>query len=72
MAKTLQLTLAYGQNLPQYLARKYPHITRYRIRSQTLDARKAAAGKVPRYHYVLEYQERGEAFHYGFRKLCHV
>ena len=59
--KTIQLTIPYHQSLTDYLAQNHPDIQNYHILSQSLDARDAPRGRVPRYHYVLEYwQGEGE------------
>ena len=60
MAQILKFSLSYHQDLPEYLASHFPHVKNYRLLSKSLDARNAAQGRVPRYHYILQYGKPDE------------
>lgn len=62
MAKRLQFTLAYNENLDEFLKENHPEVMDYRILSESLDARKANLGRAPKVHYNLSVISEGEQF----------
>ncbi len=62
MAKTLQFTLSYQEDLKAYLKENHPWVVDYRIKSESLDARKANLGREPKVHYNILAIEEGESF----------
>ncbi|MFZ4715162.1 MAG: NAD(P)/FAD-dependent oxidoreductase [Bacteriovoracaceae bacterium] len=54
MAKKIEFTLRFDQDLETYVKQNYSDVLDYHILSQSLDARKASRGRVPTYHYILE------------------
>ncbi|MBD66595.1 MAG: hypothetical protein CME62_15390 [Halobacteriovoraceae bacterium] len=72
MAKKLQFTLDFDQDLAKYFKSKYPNYSDYRILSQSLDARGAPRGKKPKYHYILEAITADESFSEYDEKLPQV
>lgn len=62
MVKTLQFTLSYDEDLDKFLKENHPWIDRYRIKGESLDARKANLGRSPKVHYNLIAIEKGEEF----------
>lgn len=62
MAKTINLTLDFEQDLQEVLQKEHPEVSDYRVLSQALDARGANRGKRPRYTYRLELIGPGEKF----------
>tara|TARA_R110002072_G_scaffold276051_1_gene437552 strand:+ start:305848 stop:307404 length:1557 start_codon:yes stop_codon:yes gene_type:complete len=62
MSQKLQFTLDFEEDVNEYLAKKYPEYSSFRIISQSLDARNANRGKRPKYHYVIEAIKNGETF----------
>ena len=61
MAQIVRITLPYNRDLRAYLAQEMPAaLPDYRILSQAFDAREASRGRVPRYHYTLEYGAKRE------------
>jgi uncharacterized FAD-dependent dehydrogenase len=62
MAERLQFTLSYDEDLQEYLKTHYPWVVDYRIKSESLDARKANLGRHPKVHYVIEALKEGELF----------
>jgi uncharacterized protein len=57
--------LPYNQNIDDYLAKNFPKISKYRILTKSLDARKAQRGKKPEYHYQIEFTEGDSDFEKG-------
>ncbi|MEC7275785.1 MAG: NAD(P)/FAD-dependent oxidoreductase [Bdellovibrionota bacterium] len=62
MAQTLQFILSYQDDLDAYVQENYPHISEYRIKSESLDARKANLGREPKVHYNIIAISEGESF----------
>ncbi|MBY0413819.1 MAG: FAD-dependent monooxygenase, partial [Bdellovibrionales bacterium] len=62
MAKKIQFTLDFNEDVEAYLELHEPSMEDYRILNQALDARGAQRGKVPRYTYNVEILEKGEQF----------
>lgn len=62
MSKKIQFSLKYDVSLEDYIAKKYPKVTSYRILSKSLDARGAPRGKKPTYHYILDAIEGSDHF----------
>lgn len=62
MAKTLQFTLSFKDDLEAYIKENYPWVAEYRIKSESLDARKANLGRPPKVHYNILAIEEGESF----------
>lgn len=62
MSRIVEFTLSFNQDLDNYLKKKYPDTVDYRILSQSLDARKAPTGRVPKYHYRIEVINNSEKF----------
>ncbi|CAM9862707.1 unnamed protein product [Chrysoparadoxa australica] len=62
MAKTLQFTLPYQEDLDAYIEANYPWVVEYRIKSESLDARKANLGRMPKVHYNILAIAEGEKF----------
>jgi len=62
MSERLQFSIAYNEDIESYISENYPEVTDYRIRSESLDARKANQGRVPTVHYTIEVVYGGEDF----------
>lgn len=62
MAKTIQFTLDFNDDVEIYIKKNHPLAVDYRILNQALDARGAQRGKVPRYTYNIEIINEGEHF----------
>ena len=62
MGTKVQLSLSFKDDLEVHLKKSHAHMVDYRILSQSLDARKANMGRVPKYHYVVEIVAEGESF----------
>lgn len=62
MSKKIQITLNYDEDLDTYLNVHLPDVAKYRILSQSLDARGAPRGKRPKYLYHLEVIRENETF----------
>ncbi|MCF8060085.1 MAG: NAD(P)/FAD-dependent oxidoreductase [Bacteriovoracaceae bacterium] len=62
MAERLQFTLSYDEDLQGYIKETYPWVVDFRIKSESLDARKANLGRAPKTHYVIEALKEGEKF----------
>lgn len=62
MSTRLQFTLPYDEDLEEYLKKEYPEVVDYRIKSESLDARKANLGRTPKVHYILDAVKVGESF----------
>jgi len=62
MAKIINLTIKYRENLEQALKKLEPDFIDYRVLSKSLDARNAPNGSIPKYHYKLEVIYENEIF----------
>lgn len=62
MSKRLQFTLDYQEDLEGELKKRVPDFVDYRIKSESLDARKANLGRTPKVHYVIDVISEGESF----------
>lgn len=62
MAKTLQFTLSFKQDIEEYIKQNFPWVSEYRIQNESLDARKANLGRPPKVHYQVLAVGEGEAF----------
>jgi uncharacterized FAD-dependent dehydrogenase len=62
MSQRLQFTLDYQEDLEAELKKRMPDMLDYRIKSESLDARKANLGRVPKVHYVVDVISEGESF----------
>lgn len=62
MANRIQFTLSYDEDLEAYLKENHPQVVDYRIKSESLDARKANLGRTPKVHYILDTVAEGESF----------
>jgi len=54
MSKIVSITLPFDQNVESLLKKKYPDLDKFRILSQSLDARHANRGKKPQFIYRCE------------------
>ena len=54
MSERIQFSIPYYVAVESYVKENYPKVRDYRIRSESLDARKANQGRVPTVHYTLE------------------
>lgn len=62
MAKSLQFTLDFDEDLDEYLKNHHPLVVDYHLLNKALDARGANRGKKPRYTYTLDVIHEGESF----------
>lgn len=62
MSERLQFTIAYSVDIETHIRENFPEVVDYRIRSKSLDARKANQGRVPSVHYILEVIYQDEEF----------
>ncbi len=62
MSKRLQFSIPYTQDVEAYISEHYPEVKDFRIRSESLDARKANQGRVPTVHYTLDVIYADEEF----------
>ena len=62
MSERLQFSIAYTEDVESYISKNHPEVRDYRIRSESLDARKANQGREPTVHYILEVVYEGEDF----------
>ncbi len=62
MSKRLQFSIPYTEDVEAYISENHPEVRDYRIRSESLDARKANQGRPPTVHYTLEVVYEGEDF----------
>lgn len=62
MAKKIQVTLDYKDDVEHYLKKHHPQMEDFRILNQALDARGAQRGKSPRYNYTIEIIGKNEKF----------
>ena len=62
MAKKIEFTLKFDEDLGKYVRQNYPEVLDYHILSQSLDARQASRGRVPTYHYILEVKTKDSDF----------
>ncbi len=72
MSERLQFTIPYTEDVETYISENYPEVIDYRIRSESLDARKANIGRVPTVNYTVEVIYEGEEFpkaHEDFKQV---
>ena len=72
MAKKIQITLNFDEDLEVLLKKQFNNFSDYRILSKSLDGRGANRGKKPRYHYGIELIEKGEHFSKFSEKFCQI
>lgn len=72
MSTRRQFTLKFDESVEDYVAQNFPSVVDFRIKSESLDARKANLGRIPNIHYIIETIDASESFeplHEEFRKL---
>lgn len=64
MSTRRQFTLKFDESVEDYVSREFPDVTDFRIKSESLDARKANLGRKPNIHYIIETinEKAGEQF----------
>lgn len=63
--KSISVTLAFDQDIKEFLLKQYPKLQHYVVRSKSLDARKASLGRKPVYVYQLDLYFDNEALPKG-------